>query len=128
MDLLIISDVIFIQECDITHLLSNGLSWMAILCIEWTYDTIANEVLIEYSGPHKYFQNRLFFNVLSMALVLGDDHSITPNNTVQYYYHENNLWLRSLRGTSWLLHADTVELICDEKCPIINSFISNENR
>ena len=131
MDLLIISDVIFTEESDMTHLLSNGLSSMAIPCIEWTYNS--NEVLTQYGGPHRYFQNRLFLNILSMAPVLGADHSITPNNTVQYYYNEYNLSFRVLRGTSWWLQADTAELICDDsnnnknECPIMNSFISNEN-
>eukprot|EP01084_Bolivina_argentea_P159827 278349_1 len=109
MELLEITDVMFTEQSNLQYVNSNGLSSMAMHCIEWTYNS--TEVLVKYGGPHLYFQERLYMNVHPMAPVIGADHSIYPNSTVQEYYNAYNLLFRALRGVTWWLLEDTIDII-----------------
>lgn len=126
-ELLLATDIMFSEQSDLQQLNSYGLSTMAMHCIEWTYNS--TEVLVKYGGPHLYFQERLYMNVHSMAPIIGADHSIYPNMTAQKYYNDYNLLFRALRGKSWWLLPETVEIVDNNNPfnPFINSFVDNEN-
>ena len=134
-DLNIISDVIFSEGYDVNAL---GLSSLMRPAILWTYNT--NELFSisdnnnnnnskEYS-PHIYFQRNLYLNVGLMAPCIGNDHSILPNTTAQYYYNMYGNLFKVLRGTVWWLQSNTIEIMYQEeqsKQPLMNSFINQES-
>eukprot|EP01084_Bolivina_argentea_P222765 377009_1 len=131
MDMLIASDMIFSERSDTIPAMVNaiGLSSMGLPSVLWVYSSTE---ILNYTdgGPHNYFQQRLYMNVNLMAPVIGNDHSIKPDENVQIYYKLYGDLFRVLRGVQWWLKANTVEVINDYNDNgkgLINSFRKNMN-